>query len=331
LKIAVTYQDGQVFQHFGHTEQFKVYEVEDGKVVSSEVIGSNGAGHGALATLLAGEEIDALICGGLGGGAMAALTENGIEVVAGASGDTDAVVEAYLKGELESTGVNCDHHDHEHGEGHSCGDHEDGHCGHHDHSEEGGCGGCHSESEASGSGCGGCGDDEEACGGCGDSEGGCGGCSGCHSMEPIMEGKNAGRKVSVHYKGTFNDGTQFDASYDRGEPITYVCGTGMMIPGFDLAVVNMEKGDIVDVHLTPDQAYGEYNEDYVVVVDADEFPAEEVEKLKVGDRVFLQDGYGRAFPVVVKELADDKITFDGNHEMAGKELNFKIELVDIFD
>ena len=105
----------------------------------------------------------------------------------------------------------------------------------------------------------------------------------------------------------------------------------MMIPGFDLAVVNMEKGDIVDVHLTPDQAYGEYNEDYVVGVDSNEFPAEEVEKLKIGDRVFLQDGYGRAFPVVVKELADDKITFDGNHEMAGKELNFKIELVDIFD
>ena len=317
MRIAVTYEDGQVFQHFGHTEQFKVYEVEDGKVVSSEVIGTEGAGHEALATLLSGKEIDALICGGLGGGAMAALEANGIEVVAGVKGDTDAAVEAYLKGELESTGVNCDHHDHEHGEGH-----EGGHCGHHGHEEsEGGCGGCHGGSE----------DDAEGCGGCGDSEGGCGGCSGCHGGAPIMEGKNAGKKVSVHYRGTFNDGTQFDASYDRGEPITYICGTGMMIPGFDLAVVNMEKGDIVDVHLTPDQAYGEYNEDYVVVVDADEFPAEEVEKLKIGDRVFLQDGYGRAFPVVVKELADDKITFDGNHEMAGKELNFKIELVDIFD
>jgi FKBP-type peptidyl-prolyl cis-trans isomerase 2/predicted Fe-Mo cluster-binding NifX family protein len=317
LRIAVTYEDGQVFQHFGHTEQFKVYEVEDGKVVSSKVIGTEGVGHEALATLLYGKEIDALICGGLGGGAMAALEANGIEVVAGVKGDTDAAVEAYLKGELESTGVNCDHHDHEHGEGH-----EGGHCGHHGHEEsEGGCGGCHGGSE----------DDAEGCGGCGDSEGGCGGCSGCHSGAPIMEGKNAGKKVSVHYRGTFNDGTQFDASYDRGEPITYICGTGMMIPGFDLAVVNMEKGDIVDVHLTPDQAYGEYNEDYVVVVDADEFPAEEVEKLKIGDRVFLQDGYGRAFPVTVKELADDKITFDGNHEMAGKELNFKIELVDIFD
>ncbi|RKM60428.1 peptidylprolyl isomerase [Butyrivibrio sp. CB08] len=318
MKIAVTYEDGQVFQHFGHTEQFKVYEVEDGKVVSSQVVGTEGAGHEALATLLSGKEIDALICGGLGGGAMAALEANGIEVVSGVKGDTDAAVEAYLKGELESTGVNCDHHDHEHehGEGHNCGHHDHG-----DDHEEGGCGGCHSDEDSEG-GCGGCGDG---------SEGGCGGCSGCHSMEPIMEGKNAGKKVQVHYKGTFNDGTQFDASYDRGEPITYICGTGMMIPGFDLAVVNMEKGEIVDVHLTPDQAYGEYNPDYVVVVDADEFPAEEVEKLKIGDKVFLQDGYGRAFPVTVTALEADKITFDGNHEMAGKDLNFKIELVDILD
>ena len=321
MRIAVTYENGQVFQHFGHTEQFKVYEVADGKVVSSEVIGSNGAGHGALASLLAGEKIDALICGGLGGGAMAALQENGIEVVAGATGDTDAAVEAYLAGNLESTGVNCDHHDHEHGEGHSCADHEDGHCGHHDHGDEGGCGGCHSDVD----------DSESGCGGCGDEEGGCGGCSGCHGGAPIMEGKNAGKKVQVHYKGTFNDGTQFDASYDRGEPITYICGTGMMIPGFDLAVVEMEKGEIRDVHLTPDMAYGEFNPEYVVTVDADEFPAEEVEKLKVGDKVFLQDGYGRAFPVTVTALADDKITFDGNHEMAGKDLNFKIELVDILD
>ncbi len=105
----------------------------------------------------------------------------------------------------------------------------------------------------------------------------------------------------------------------------------MMIPGFDLAVVNMEKGDIVDVHLTPDQAYGEYDEDYVIEVNADEYPAEVVEKLRIGDKVDLQDWYGRRHRVTVKELTDDKIIFDCNHEMAGKELNFKIELVDILD
>ena len=129
MKIAVTYDNGNVFQHFGRTEQFKVYEVEDGKVISSEVMGTNGVGHEALADLLAERTIDVLICGGMGQGAQDALAAAGIEVYAGAEGDTDAAVETYLRGELVNTGVNCDHH---HGEGH---DH------HHDH-EEAGCGGC---------------------------------------------------------------------------------------------------------------------------------------------------------------------------------------------
>ena len=132
MKIAVTYDNGNVFQHFGKTEYFKLYEVEDNKVVSSEVMSSNGTGHGALAGLLAERSVEVLICGGLGGGAQAALAEAGIEVCSGAKGDTDQAVEAYLKGELVSTGANCDHH---HGEEHSCGDHEEGHsCG-------GNCGG----------------------------------------------------------------------------------------------------------------------------------------------------------------------------------------------
>ena len=105
MKIAVTYENGKVFQHFGKTETFKVYEVEDGKVISSEVIGSNGEGHGALAGVLEGQGVDVLICGGLGGGAQAALAEAGIEVCSGAEGDADQAVEAYLKGELISTGV----------------------------------------------------------------------------------------------------------------------------------------------------------------------------------------------------------------------------------
>lgn len=100
MKIAVTYDNGNVFQHFGKTENFKVYEVEDNKVVSSEVIGSNGTGHGALAGLLAEQGIDVLICGGIGGGAQTALAEAGIQLCSGAQGNTDEVVEAYLKGEL---------------------------------------------------------------------------------------------------------------------------------------------------------------------------------------------------------------------------------------
>ncbi len=314
MKIAVTYENGQVFQHFGHTEEFKVYEVEDGKVVSSEIIGSNGTGHGALANLLSEEGIDVLICGGIGGGAQQALTDNGIELCAGAEGDTDAAVEAYLKGDLINSGANCDHHSHE--EGHSCSDHEGGHCGHHGHDEKEGSG---TDDEA-----------QEGCGGCGssDGEGGCGGCSGCH-QGPVMEGKNVGKTCRVHYTGTFNDGTQFDSSYDRGEPLEFMCGYGMMIYGFDKAVAEMEKGEIVNVHLTPQEAYGEADPDAIIHMEIAQLPGSE--DLTTGQQVYLQDIYGRPIPVRVIEKDDKNITFDANHEMAGKELNFKIELVDILD
>ena len=105
MKIAVTYDNGNIFQHFGKTETFKVYEVEDNKVVSSEVIGSNGEGHGALAGLLAGQNVDVLICGGIGGGAQTALAEAGVELCSGAQGDADQAVEEYLKGELVSVEI----------------------------------------------------------------------------------------------------------------------------------------------------------------------------------------------------------------------------------
>ena len=123
MKIAVTYDNGNVFQHFGKTENFKVYEVEDNKVVSSEVIGSNGTGHGALAGLLAEQGIDVLICGGIGGGAQNALAQAGIRLFGGVSGSADDAVNALLAGNLGyDPDVHCNHHDH-HEEGHSCGDH----------------------------------------------------------------------------------------------------------------------------------------------------------------------------------------------------------------
>lgn len=129
VKIAVTYESGQVFQHFGHTEQFKVYDVEDGKIVSSEIVNTNGQGHGALAGFLFGGGVDVLICGGIGGGARNALAEAGIRLYPGAVGDADAQVESFLKGTLNyDPDTMCNHH----GEGHTCGDHEDGHsCGDH--------------------------------------------------------------------------------------------------------------------------------------------------------------------------------------------------------
>ena len=236
MKIAVTYENGKVFQHFGKTESFKIYEVEDNQIVSSEVISSNGSGHGALAGLLAEQGIDVLICGGIGGGAQAALADAGIELCAGAQGDTDQAVEAYLKGELVSSGVNCDHH----GEGHSCGHHEEGHS-------------------------------------CGDS---CGGGCGSHST---ITGRNVGKTCRTHYRGTFNDGTQFDSSYDRGEPLEFICGA--QLPGS--------------------------------------------EDMEVGQQVYLSNQYGQPFPVKVTAKEEKNITFDANHEMAGKELNFKIELVEV--
>ena len=129
MRIAVTYEDGQVFQHFGHTEMFKVYDVEDGKVSDSQVVDTNGQGHGALAGVLKALKVDALICGGIGGGARAALDAGGIKLYGGVSGSADAAVEALLNGKLSfDPEARCDHHDH-HGEGHSCGDHG---CSHHE-------------------------------------------------------------------------------------------------------------------------------------------------------------------------------------------------------
>ena len=300
MRIAVTYENGHIFQHFGRTEQFKVYDVQEGRIIASEIVGSNGIGHGALAGLLADKAIEVLICGGLGGGALNALTNAGITVVAGAEGDADQAVESYLCGELVSSGANCDHH--HHGEGHEC--------GHHGEGEEGGCGE------------GGCGE-----GGCGDSEGGCGGCCGGGAPQIILEGKNAGKNVKVHYTGTFNDGTKFDSSYDRGEPLEFICGAGMMITGFDQAVADMEVGQAVDIHLMPEEAYGMPDPEQIITIEISQLPGSE--NLNVGERVYLRNMMGQPFPVTVTAKDDVNITLDANHEMAGKELNFRIELVEV--
>ena len=286
MKIAVTYDNGEIFQHFGKTESFKVYEVEDNKVVSSEVIGSNGEGHGALAGLLAGQNVDVLICGGIGGGAQTALAEAGVELCSGAQGDADQAVEAYLKGELTSKGATCDHHHHE--EGHSCGDHEEGH--------------------SCGSSCG-------------------GGCGGCGGSQPQLTGRNVGKTCRTHYRGTFNDGTQFDSSYDRGEPLEFICGAGQMIRGFDAAVADMEVGQIIDVHLMPEEAYGMADPNAIFTMEIAQLPGSE--DLTVGQQVYLSNQFGQPFPVKVTAKDEKNITFDANHEMTGKELNFKIELVEV--
>lgn len=122
MKIAVTYENGMVFQHFGHTKQFKIYEITDGSVVSFKILDTNGSGHGALAGLLKENGIDVLICGGIGGGAQNALTQAGIKFFGGVQGSADQAVVAYMTGKLDyNPDAKCDHHDH--GEGHSCGEH----------------------------------------------------------------------------------------------------------------------------------------------------------------------------------------------------------------
>ena len=278
MKIAVTFENGEVFQHFGHTENFKLYEVEAGQILSSEIIATNGSGHEALADFLAERGVSVLLCGGIGDGAQAALMGAGIEICSGAAGDADAAVSAYLRGELESAGVNCDHH--------------------HDHGEEGGCGG--------------------SCGSCG----GCGG----HAA-PAIEGPNVGKLCKTHYRGTLNDGTVFDSSYDRGEPLEFICGVGMMIRGYDVAVATMEVGQSIDIHLTPDEAYGYPDPRAIFTVAIRQLPGSE--DLNVGENVVLQTASGQPMPVKVSAKDDTTITFDANHEMAGKELNFHIELVEV--
>ena len=281
MKIAVPFSNGEVFQHFGHTEIFKLYEIQDGQVASIDIVETNGSGHEALAGLLADLSVNVLVCGGIGDGAQTALTAAGIEICSGAKGDADNAVSAYLRGELQSAGANCDyHHDHEEGEG--CGSH----CG----------GGC--------SGCGG----------------------GCHSA-PTIVGPNVGKLCKTHYRGTLNDGTVFDSSYDRGEPMEFICGVGMMIQGYDAAVANMEVGQSIDIRLTPDQAYGYPDPRAIFTVQISELPGSE--ELSVGEKVMLQTGSGQPLQVVVSARDEATITFDANHEMAGKDLNFHIELVEV--
>ena len=130
MKIAVTYENGQIFGHFGHTENFKIYTVEDGKVVSSVILPTLGSGHGALAGFLLANRVDVGICGGIGGGAQMALANAGIKLYGGVRGNADAAVAAFLAGELAyDPDAKCDHHGaHHHGD-HDCGSHD---CSSHD-------------------------------------------------------------------------------------------------------------------------------------------------------------------------------------------------------
>lgn len=121
MRIAVPYENGEVFQHFGRTAQFKLYDTEDGKIISEQITDTNGTGHGALAGFLQAAKVDALICGGIGMGAQMALADAGIRLYAGVQGPADEAAKALASGSLEyDPDAQCDHHGHHH----------DGECGH---------------------------------------------------------------------------------------------------------------------------------------------------------------------------------------------------------
>lgn len=136
---------------------------------------------------------------------------------------------------------------------------------------------------------------------------------------------NEGKNVSVHYVGTLDDGSEFDSSRRRGEPLRFTCMAGQMIPGFDAAVRDMNVGETVNVHLEPEEAYGLRNEVAVVAIPRSNFPQDG--EPKVGSSIMLMSPQGKPIPAVVAGFDDQTIRFDINHPMAGKALNFEIELL----
>ncbi|MBB3697322.1 FKBP-type peptidyl-prolyl cis-trans isomerase [Flammeovirga yaeyamensis] len=135
-----------------------------------------------------------------------------------------------------------------------------------------------------------------------------------------------GNKVKVHYTGTLNDGSKFDSSYDRNEPIAFTVGAGQMIPGFDKAVEGMNVGDKKTVNIPCEEAYGPAREDLIIEFKRSDVPADM--KPNVGDQIGLQSPQG-PIPATVVELTEEIIKVDANSPMAGKDLNFDIELVEV--
>lgn len=138
---------------------------------------------------------------------------------------------------------------------------------------------------------------------------------------------NTGKKLRVHYRGTLDDGTQFDSSYDRGETLEFVCGTGQMIAGFDAAVVDMQEGEKKTVRIPAAEAYGERRDDLILTFPANQVP--NIEQINAGDKLFLQTPSGQPVPATVIKVDETGVVLDANHELAGKDLTFDIELVEV--
>ena len=143
-----------------------------------------------------------------------------------------------------------------------------------------------------------------------------------------MSTAKKGDVVKVHYTGKLNSGEQFDSSKGRS-PLEFTVGAGQMIPGFDEAIPGMEIGEKKTITIAPEKAYGEKKEDAVIEFSKSNIPADM--KLEPGMKLQLRDEAGHPVPVVVIEIKDDVVILDANHELAGKELIFDIELVEIGD
>ncbi len=138
---------------------------------------------------------------------------------------------------------------------------------------------------------------------------------------------NEGKTVKIHYLGTTDDGEKFDSSYDRNEPIEFVCMSGQVIKGFDDAVKDMAVGEKKTIHLEPADAYGEVNEELIQKVPVENIPNSD--ELPVGAIIYMRPPEGQPVPMRVVSVEDGVATFDMNHPLAGKPLNFDLELVEV--
>lgn len=138
---------------------------------------------------------------------------------------------------------------------------------------------------------------------------------------------NEGKKVKIHYTGTLDNGEKFDSSYDRNEPLAFVCMSGAVIKGFDDAVKDMAVGEKKSVHLEPADAYGEVDQSLIQKVPVDNFA--NADEIPVGQDIIMRDPNGNTMPVHVVSIEDGIITLDMNHPLAGQALNFDLELVDV--
>jgi peptidylprolyl isomerase len=135
-----------------------------------------------------------------------------------------------------------------------------------------------------------------------------------------------GDTVKVHYTGTIADGTVFDSSRER-EPLEFTIGQGQLIPGFEKAVVGMNVGDTNKVTIPSGEAYGDKKDDMVIDVDRGQIPPDI--KPEVGQQLQIQQKDGGAIPVVITEVTDETVQLDANHPLAGQDLTFEIEVVDV--